>query len=62
MKMKNVILIILSISLGLSQCDGFNWHHDIDINDCNKKDIEVVAKGNTLTIKSKKEKTSSTIS
>ena len=42
MKMKNVILIIISISLVLSQCDGFNWHHDININDCSQKDIEVL--------------------
>ena len=40
--MKNVILIILSISLGLSQCDGFNWHHDIDMDDCSQQDIQVL--------------------
>ena len=39
--MKKIILIIL-LRFIVAQCDGFNWHHDININDCSKKDIKVL--------------------
>ena len=40
--MKKIIFIIFLVSLVLCECEGFNWYHDIDINDCNQKDIEVL--------------------
>ena len=40
--MKKIIFFILLVSLVLCKCDGFNWYHDIDINDCNQKDIKVL--------------------
>ena len=39
--MKKIILIIISGFI-FAQCDGFNWHHHININDCSKKDIQVL--------------------
>ena len=27
------------------KCDGFNWYHEIDSNDCEKKDISVFSDG-----------------
>ena len=39
--MKNIIVIIF-LRFALPQCDGFNWHHNINIDDCNQKDIQVL--------------------
>ena len=40
--MNYIITIIIFISYIFPECDGFNWYHDIDSNDCNKKDINVL--------------------
>ena len=40
--MKKIIFFIFLVSLVLCKCDGFNWYHDINMNDCNQKDIEVL--------------------
>ena len=39
--MKRIVWIIL-IKLVSAQCDGFNWHHHINANDCNQKDMQVL--------------------
>ena len=39
--MKNIIVIIL-LRFIFTQCDGFNWYHNIDVNDCSQKDIQVL--------------------
>ena len=40
--MNYIITIIMLISYIFPKCDGFNWYHDIDSNDCNKSDIKVL--------------------
>ena len=37
-----LLLIPFFFSLANGACDGFNWYHDIDINDCYFKDIAVL--------------------
>ena len=37
----NQLILLSSISLILCQCNGFNWHHEMNIKDCNKGDISV---------------------
>lgn len=43
-KIKQLIIIILFLSHVSSECDGFNWYHNINLDDCNKKDISVLQK------------------
>ena len=43
-KIKQLIIRILFMSYLLPGCDGFNWYHDINLNDCNKSDIRVLQK------------------
>ena len=33
---------MLLLSYSFNQCDGFNWYHEIDINDCDAKDISIL--------------------
>ena len=40
--LKQSIITILSLSYSVCQCDGFNWHHDFNIDDCNQGDILVL--------------------
>ena len=44
MMQKNQLLVIflLSISFLFSQCEGFNWHDEINELDCNQDDIRVL--------------------
>ena len=39
---KIILCCALVISYCFAQCDGFNWHHEIDINDCNLNDVNVL--------------------
>ena len=36
------LLLLLFFHFSFCQCDGFNWHHDIKIEDCNQNDIDVL--------------------
>ena len=38
----NQLILLSSVSLILCQCNGFNWHHEMNIKDCNKGDISVL--------------------
>ena len=40
-KINQLIILIAFLFPG---CDGFNWYHNINPNDCNKKDINVLQK------------------
>jgi len=43
MKILNLISFIIIIQPNLfANCDGFNWHHDINIEDCNINDINAL--------------------
>ena len=42
---KTWLLLILGSTTVLSgECDGFNWYHNIDLNDCDPVDIKVLGK------------------
>ena len=36
------ILLLPLLMLLFPQCDGFNWHHDINLDDCDSHDIGVL--------------------
>ena len=38
----HLIILLLFLSYAACKCDGFNWYHDIDVNECNKNDIMVL--------------------
>ena len=43
MKKSNLALILFILVASLSaDCDGFNWYHNIDINDCDPGDVMVL--------------------
>ena len=44
MKIINKIILCSAIffSYCFTQCNGFNWYHDIDVNDCDINDINIL--------------------
>ena len=40
--MNCIIIIILLMSYIFPKCDGFNWYHDINLNDCYENDIQIL--------------------
>ncbi len=41
-KSKLHIILIVFLSQLFCECDGFNWYHNLNIDDCSKQDIEVL--------------------
>ena len=41
-KIKHLIILIITFSQLFSKCDGFNWYHDINLKDCNQNDLKVL--------------------
>ena len=41
---KGLLLVISFFAIIKGDCDGFNWYHDIEINDCNSRDIKTLQK------------------
>ena len=41
-KINQYILTLFFLSVIFPKCDGFNWYHDINVNDCSKSDINVL--------------------
>ena len=41
-KINELIIVLFFISFLSSKCDGFNWYHDINLNDCSKDDLNVL--------------------
>jgi hypothetical protein len=37
-----IVIIFLSTSFLISQCEGFNWHDEFNILDCNQNDIKIL--------------------
>ena len=54
MKILRMLIFILGVITFLTgECDGFNWHHNIDISECNPGDINalnqfIINSGNSL--------------
>ena len=42
-KLKRHLLIIIFSTQLFCECNGFNWYHNINLNDCNQSDIEVLS-------------------
>ena len=46
--MNYIIIVLLLMSYIFPKCDGFNWYHDINLNDCHKNDIWILQEFITL--------------
>lgn len=42
--MNLIILVLFFSSFLFPKCNGFNWYHDMNVRDCNQKDIQVLQK------------------